>query len=78
MSGDSVADAPERVGAFRSVRFSDPDHAAWTVHEVHDPFASGGSSLIFASTAGFRRVRRFPADWRELSAEALWALSWQR
>jgi hypothetical protein len=59
------------------VRFTAPDYAVWAVHEVHDPHAASGTSLIFASPAGFRRVRRFPAHWRTLSPAERWALSWQ-
>ena len=55
-----------------------PDHSHWTVHEVHDPAAPGERSLIFVSSAGFRRVRVYPTHWRTLSAVELWELSWQR
>jgi hypothetical protein len=60
------------------VHFVAPDHGRWTVHQVHDPSTASGASLIFASAAGFRRVRTFPEGWRSLSAAALWELSWQR
>ena len=60
------------------VYFAAPDYTNWTVHEVHDPYASGGRSLIFVSSGGFRRVRQFPDEWRTLSAAALWELSWGR
>lgn len=55
-----------------------PDYTHWTVHEVHDPAAPSGHSLLFVSTAGFRRVRNYPSTWRTLSAAELWKLSWQR
>ena len=55
-----------------------PDFSHWTVHEVHDPAAPAERSLLFVSTAGFRRVRVYPADWRSLGPDGLWALSWQR
>jgi hypothetical protein len=60
------------------VHFQAPDYSHWTVHEVHDPLTSSARSLIFVSTGGFRRVRRYPDDWRSLDADALWALSWER
>jgi hypothetical protein len=60
------------------VHFVAPDYSSWTVHEVHDPAAERERSLIFVSTAGFRRVRSYPDDWRTLSAPELWALSWAR
>ena len=60
------------------VYFQAPDFTHWTVHEVHDPHAPGGHSLIFVSSAGFRRVRGYPDGWRDLDAAALWELSWHR
>ena len=60
------------------VYFQAPDYTHWTVHEVHDPVTPGGRALLFVSSAGFRRVRSFPADWRRLSPPELWKLSWQR
>jgi len=49
---------------------------AWTVWEdlrcPHDP------SLVFENTKVARRVREYPANWRELSDEQLYALSWSR
>ena len=48
----------------------------WTVREdlrcPHDP------SLVFENTSVARRVREYPANWRELSDEQLYALSWSR
>jgi hypothetical protein len=35
-------------------------------------------ALLFVSALGFRRVRAFPANWRELSPDELWTLSWKR
>jgi hypothetical protein len=60
------------------VHFVAPDYSNWTVHEVHDPATERGHSLIFVSPTGFRRVREYPADWRQLPADDLWALSWSR
>jgi hypothetical protein len=61
-----------------TVHFQAPDYTHWTVHEVHTPTAPAERSLIFVSAGGFRRVLDYPADWRGLDAEALWALSWRR
>jgi hypothetical protein len=47
----------------------------WTVREVVDP-TTGTSVLIFARDGIARRVRHYPSNWRELSNEALLALSW--
>lgn len=60
------------------VYFQAPDYTHWTVHEVHDPVTPGGRALLFVSSAGFRRVRAFPPDWRTLAPADLWKLSWQR
>lgn len=48
----------------------------WAVYESSAP--SDGPSLIFESSRIVRRVRTYPADWRELTDEALIALSWSR
>ena len=58
--------------------FRDPDGVEWRVWE--EPFADydrrHGASLIFSSEGVVRRVRNYPADWRELLDDALLALSW--
>ena len=59
------------------VHFVAPDYSQWTVHEVYDP-GPRGRALIFVSPAGFRRVRHYPENWRELAASELWELSWKR
>lgn len=46
----------------------------WTVYEDDEH----GPALIFETDGIARRVRGFPANWRELSAEELYALSWSR
>jgi hypothetical protein len=66
------------VSAREPVYFQAPDYTHWTVHEVHDPAMPSARSLIFVSSSGFRRVRTYPDTWRQLSADALWELSWQR
>lgn len=47
---------------------------AWTVTERR---IEGERCLIFASADKFRRVRTYPARWRELSPADLERLSWQ-
>jgi hypothetical protein len=49
----------------------------WSVYE--DPAGmSRPSSLIFESDRAARRVRNYPANWRELLDEQLYVLSWSR
>lgn len=60
------------------VHFVAPDASYWSVHEIRDGAHDGARSLIFVSEAGFRRVRVYPPEWRDLSAADLWALSWHR
>lgn len=66
-------------GEHHGIRFLAPDGQPWTVYEIRDRRAAGATtSLIFVSDAGFRRVRRYPSDWRTLAPDALWDLSWTR
>jgi hypothetical protein len=37
-----------------------------------------GPSLVFENSKIARRVHEYPANWRELSDEELYALSWSR
>ena len=37
-----------------------------------------GPALLFLGPGVMRRVRQYPADWLELSDDALYALSWSR
>ena len=37
-----------------------------------------GPALVFENTRIARRVRKYPANWRELSDAQLFALSWSR
>lgn len=62
-----------------AVRFVAPDGTYWAVYEISDHRGTTPvSSLIFVSDEGFRRVRRYPAEWRALEPRALWMLSWER
>ena len=49
----------------------------WLVYE-HAPLLDRrrGLTLVFESDEVMRRVRSFPANWRELSDQQLYALSW--
>ena len=55
---------------------TDEEGRLWRVREVS--FADAPPSLIFDSEMGFRRVRAFPANWRSLSDDALFELSWRK
>jgi hypothetical protein len=52
------------------------DGESWGVWE--DLRIPAGPSLVFENTKTARRVRKYPANWRELSDEQLYALSWLR
>src|SRR3954471_11015422 len=67
---------PLRAGEHRRT-FTDEDGVFWDVREFKnsDYDRRSGSSLIFESADGFRRVRDFPADWHKLSEQALAELS---
>ena len=54
-------------------RYVDDRGTAWCVHELIPD--DGPPSLYFESTASFRRVKRYPADWREIGPAQLEALS---
>ena len=49
---------------------------AWAVWE--DLRTVPGRSLVFENTKVARRVHKYPSNWRELSDERLYALSWSR
>jgi hypothetical protein len=68
-------EAHDRPVAAR-VQFPAPDDTFWTVYETRDPGSPTGKALLFVSESGFRRVRQYPKEWRSLSAQELWALSW--
>ena len=68
------------IDSDRSRTVVGPDGRYWTVYE----FASSrydrrtGISLIFVTDDAMRRVRDYPADWFELSAEDLYDVSFRR
>jgi hypothetical protein len=49
----------------------------WTVREAVDPVTLA-RVLVFTSDGVGRRVRIYPSDWQQLTAEDLYALSWSR
>ena len=49
----------------------------WSVWEDLRP-APFGPALVFENDKVTRRVHQYPANWRELTDEALYALSWTR
>jgi hypothetical protein len=54
------------------------DDVVWLVYELPPMLFDRrrSPSLVFESDGAVRRVRHFPANWRALSDEALFALSW--
>jgi len=50
---------------------------AWTVYEATDP-TSLARVLIFEGVKTARRVREFPLNWRDLTDEDLFRVSWSR
>ena len=58
--------------------FIDSSGTMWTVEERERPGSSSREerTLVFISTGAFRCVRRYPANWSDLSADALERLSW--
>ena len=55
------------------------EHELWRVYELAPASYDrrGGNTLVFETDGVIRRVRNFPDNWRELSPEALLALSWR-
>jgi hypothetical protein len=51
----------------------------WLVYELSPTVFDrrNSPSLVFEGDQAVRRVRDFPANWRELSDDALHALSWE-
>lgn len=53
--------------------------AQWIVCELDERGAPHyGPALLFFSTGLGRRVREYPPNWRDLSDEELYAVSWNR
>ena len=64
--------------AQRTAREVVVEDVVWLVYELPPmPFdRRRSSSLVFESDGAVRRVRHFPENWRKLSDDALFALSW--
>ena len=63
--------------AIRTARQIVVEDVVWLVYELAFPFDRRSTpSLIFENDHVMRRIRNYPADWRTLSDEALFALSW--
>jgi hypothetical protein len=63
----------------RSVRQFLAEAERWTVYEETDATPRGsGPSLVFEADRIARRVRNYPANWRELTDEQLYVLSLSR
>ena len=54
------------------------DHVPWYVYELPALAFDRRStpSLVFESEGSMRRVRDYPSNWRSLTDEILYALSW--
>ena len=65
--------------ARRSARELVIDDVPWIVYELPpDVFDRRKSpSLVFESQEAIRRVRNYPQEWRDLSDEDLFAVSWR-
>ena len=55
------------------------DGVLWLAYELPaSPFdRRATASLVFESDAMMRRIRNYPADWRQLDDAELFALSWR-
>lgn len=80
MTHDPIdADSTHVADTSRSRRRFVVDGVAWSVRTAVNPYdRRTRPDLIFESDATVRRVRNYPSNWRELSDEALFALSGKR
>ena len=69
---------PNEAAASREAKiFRDGDGVTWWVHEVageHLGGVMGMTCLLVVSANELRRIWKYPADWRQLSAAELLAL----
>jgi hypothetical protein len=65
-------------GLRRTARQIVVDNVPWLVYELppvlYDPRPS--ASLIFENESAMRRARNFPANWRALGDDELFAVTW--
>jgi hypothetical protein len=76
-----MSDNPDLQHALRQAKRDERqiviDRVRWLVYELAPSLDRRSSpSLVFESEGTVRRVRNYPADWRTLSDEALFAVSW--
>jgi len=78
-----LADTPDRLPAVlreaqRTARPIFIESIPWLVYELPPPAFDRrrGASLVFESEDVMRRIRQYPPNWRQLSDEDLFALSW--
>jgi hypothetical protein len=72
--GPSTGAPNESAPVSRDARiFRDANGVTWWVHEVNGEYLGtvGATCLLVVSAHELRRVWKFPADWRSLSAEEL-------
>ncbi len=67
-----MADNPRRTGdelreAQRTARHIVAEGVTWLVYELGLPYDRRRTSLVFESDGLVRRVRNYPAEWRELT-----------
>lgn len=73
---DELFEARPRERVERSRRLvRDDEGLVWRIREV--TFADTTPSLVFEAEGVFRRVRRYPTNWYELTDEQLYELSWR-
>jgi hypothetical protein len=63
-----------RAEALRDARRLSGGEHAWLVYEL-EQYDRRGRTLVFESDSIVRRIRNYPANWRDLSDEDLDALS---
>lgn len=74
MGEPSFHSLQEAQRAARSLRV---EGVPWLVYELPAVLDRRSSrSLVFESDTAVRRVRQFPPNWRDLSDDELFALSW--
>ena len=54
------------------------EHEQWRIYELAPASYDrrGANTLVFEAEGVVRRVRHFPAEWRDLSPDELLSLSW--
>jgi hypothetical protein len=73
----------DHLSSIAWTRTAHPDERQLTINGVRwyvyeDRRNAGDPSIVFESDRIARRVRNFPANWRELPDVELYAVSWSR